>query len=126
MILQRDRVLLVERGRQPLKGYWSLPGGVVEVGENVEQALRREVLEETGLRVRPRGLVQVFERITRDPEGRAEYHYVLLDYLCAVAGGRLRAADDALGVHWVRRRDLASAKLTSGTLAVIERAFRMR
>ena len=126
LILRGDRIVLVERGRQPLKGFWSLPGGAVEAGEQVVDALRREVVEETGLRVEPRRLVEVFERITRDASGRAEYHYVLLDYLCRLRGGRLRAADDAAEARWVRRSDLAGLRLTSGTLAVIERAFTMR
>lgn len=126
LILRGDRIVLIERGRQPLKGYWSLPGGAVEAGEQVEEALRREVLEETGLQVEPRHLVEVFERITRDKSGRAEYHYVLLDYLCRLRGGRLRAADDAAGARWVRRGDLTDLRLTEGTLAVIERAFEMR
>ena len=98
MILRGDRVLLVERGREPLKGYWSLPGGVLEVGELAEDAVRREVREETGLDVKVETLVQVFERVMRDAEDRPEYHYVLLDYLCTPLGGELCAADDAARV----------------------------
>ena len=126
MILRGSRVLLIERGRQPLKGFWSIPGGVVETGETLEEAVRREVLEETGLSVKPLRLVEVFERITRDRGGRAEYHYVLLDYLCTPVGGRLCAADDCRAAEWVERTDLKRYRLTEGTLEVIEKAFETR
>ena len=125
MILRGSRVLLIERGREPLKGYWSIPGGAVETGETLDQALRREVLEETGLKVEPVELVEVFERITRDGRGRAEYHYVLLDYLCRAHRGKLCAADDCSKAKWVDRKSLKRYRLTEGTLAVIEKAFQM-
>src|ERR1700685_489697 len=79
---RRVPILLVERAGKPLKGYWSLPGGLVETGELLEDALRREILEETGLRIQPVRFFEFFERIMRDPEGRAEYHYLLADYVC--------------------------------------------
>jgi 8-oxo-dGTP diphosphatase len=124
LILRRGRVLLVERGREPLKGYWSLPGGVLEVGEHLEDGVRREVLEETGLEVQPLGVFEIFERINRDESNRTEYHYVLVDYLCRLAGGELRPADDVSRVEWVRRADLSRYRITEGTLEVILRAFR--
>lgn len=126
LILKGDRVLLVQRGRSPLKGYWSLPGGLLETGEHLAIAVCREVLEETGLTVKPLAVVEVFERIMRDGEGKAEYHYVLVDYLCKVTGGELQPADDAQAAEWVRRKELAARKLTDGTLGVIERAFERR
>src|SRR5260370_7785391 len=86
IIIESDRVLLVERGREPLKGYWSLPGGVLEVGEKLADGLSREVMEETGLAIEPLSVVEIFERIMRDAAGVAEYHYVLIDYLCRVTG----------------------------------------
>ena len=119
-------ILLVERGRNPLKGYWSLPGGLVETGETLEEALLREVREETGLRVLPVRMFEIFERIMRDASGRTEYHYVLADYLCTVVGGRLRAGDDSSRVAWCTRARLGEYKLTEGTREVIERAFRAR
>src|ERR1700730_1909284 len=94
IISDADRVLLVERGREPLKGYWSIPGGVLEVGEKLADGVRRETLEETGLEVQPLSVVEIFERIMLDTAGAAEYHYVLVDYLCRVTGGSLAAADD--------------------------------
>jgi 8-oxo-dGTP diphosphatase len=126
LIFRRDRVLLVERGRDPLKGYWSLPGGLVETGERLEEAVAREVLEETGLRVKPSGIFEVFERIMRDESGRAEYHYVLVDYVCSVMVGRhagkLCAGDDVSKVEWAALKKLDGYRITEGTLAVIERA----
>jgi ADP-ribose pyrophosphatase YjhB (NUDIX family) len=126
IILDRDRVLMAQRGKQPLKGWWSLPGGLLELGEALADGLRREVREETGLEVRPLGILEVFERIMRDAAGAPEYHYVLIDYICRATGGTLRAGDDVCAVEWVRRRDLANLTITEGTLAVIEKAFRER
>ena len=126
IILKRDSVLLVERGKSPLEGYWSLPGGVLETGERLEEGIRREVLEETGLAVKPLRVITIFERIMPDALGRIEYHYVLIDYLCRVTGGTLKAADDVSRVEWVARRRLARYKITEGTLPVIEKAFRER
>jgi ADP-ribose pyrophosphatase YjhB (NUDIX family) len=123
LIIEGSRILLVERGREPMRGYWSLPGGILEVGETLDEAIRREVLEETGLVIEPAGIVEIFERIIRDAEGRAEYHYVLVDYLCRVVGGELGAADDASRAEWFERDALAGLKLTEGTLPVIEKAF---
>ncbi len=123
LILRKDSILLVERGRQPLKGFWSLPGGVLELGEQLGTAIVREVKEETGLDVQPLNVVEIFERIMRDKTGKPEYHYVLVDYFCKVTGGELRAGDDSSKAEWVRRRDLGALKLTEGTLPVIERTF---
>jgi 8-oxo-dGTP diphosphatase len=126
LIFQGGRILLAQRGKAPLMGQWSLPGGLVETGESLENAVRREVLEETGLEVKPLGVVEIFERIMRNADGAAEYHYVLLDYICRVTGGTLCAGDDACGVQWVARRALRDLHITEGTLAVIEKGFRNR
>jgi ADP-ribose pyrophosphatase YjhB (NUDIX family) len=122
VILDGERILLVERGKEPLKGYWSLPGGVLEPGELLDQAIRREVLEETGLTIEPVAVVEIFERIMRDSEGRVEYHYVLIDYLCRVVSGTLEAADDASRAAWFHFDELPSLLLTEGALPVIEKA----
>jgi 8-oxo-dGTP diphosphatase len=126
LIFDRGRILLVERGKEPLKGYWSLPGGVLEIGETLEQGIVREVREETGLEVEPLTMLEIFERIIRDSQGAPEYHYVLIDYICRVTGGSLRAADDASRVAWVPRRLLSDYQITTGTLPVIEKGFRQR
>jgi len=113
----------VERGGQPLKGYWSLPGGLVELGERLEDAVKREIQEETNLLVEPVRLFEIFERIMRDAQGRTEYHYVLADYVCKIVGGELRAGDDVSRAEWARRSELGRYRLTEGTREVIERAF---
>ncbi len=115
---------MVRRGRPPAKGLWSLPGGVLEAGERLEDGIRREVREETGLEVAPVCVFEVFERIIRDKQDRLEYHYVLIDYLCRVTGGELRSAADASAAEWVRQQDLPRRPITDGTLEVIRRAFR--
>lgn len=125
ILFSGSAVLLVERGREPLKGYWSLPGGVVEAGETLAAAVRREVAEETGLHVEPEFIAEIFERILRDAGGRPEYHYVLVDYVCRVTGGHLAAQDDASRVAWIPLARLGEFSITEGTTPVIERAYRM-
>jgi 8-oxo-dGTP diphosphatase len=104
VIVDAGRVLLVQRGREPLKGHWSLPGGLVELGESLHAGVVREVQEETGLLVEPVELVELLDRIHRDGE-RVRYHYVIADYLCRVKGGALKAASDADAVRWVERAE---------------------
>jgi ADP-ribose pyrophosphatase YjhB (NUDIX family) len=123
LIFRDDSILLVERGKEPLKGYWSLPGGVVEVGEMLEEAIRREVREETNLEIEIVGVLEIFERIMRDGEGRPEYHYVLIDYLCRAKEGPATPASDAARLVWATRGELPGYKLTEGTLPVIHKAF---
>ena len=121
LILADRRVLLVERGRPPLAGEWSLPGGVVETGERLEDALIREVCEETGLNVTVDSIALVFERIMRDGDGNSEYHYVLVDFYCTVTGGGLCAGDDSSAVAWFEIDSLEKVQMTAGTREVIER-----
>jgi 8-oxo-dGTP diphosphatase len=125
LILDLGRVLLVERGRDPLAGYWSLPGGVVETGERLEDALVREVFEETGLRVTADSIATVFERIMPDVSGACEYHYVLVDFYCSITGGVLRPGDDSARVEWFPIDSLADLRMTEGTRQVIERTGRL-
>ncbi len=113
----------MERGGEPLKGYWSIPGGVVETGERLADGIRREVREETGLEIGGLSIFEIFERIIADAEGKTEYHYVLVDYVCRPLGGRLAPASDVSGVAWVSQQELRNYRLTEGTLEVIERAF---
>ncbi len=127
LVFRRERgqleILLVERGNEPLKGYWSLPGGILETGETLCDGIRREVGEETGLDIEPLSVFEIFERIIPDQAGRAEYHYVLIDYICRVTGGVLRAATDVSAATWVAREQLRDYRITGGTQAVVERAF---
>lgn len=104
IIVHENRVLLVRRGTEPMRGRWSIPGGLIEVGEMLSEALVREVREETGLEVEPVELVELLDRIHRE-NGRVRYHYVIADYLCRVTGGTLRAASDADEVRWVERAE---------------------
>ena len=126
LIFHRGRILMAQRGKEPLKGYWSLPGGALEIGESLDCAVRREVREETGLEIEPRGVFEIFERNIRDAAGAPEYHYVLIDYVCSVAGGTLRPGDDVCRVAWMRPSELHELRITEGTLGVIEKAFRKR
>jgi ADP-ribose pyrophosphatase YjhB (NUDIX family) len=104
VIVEQDRVLLIRRGREPLKGHWSLPGGLLELGESLTDGVRREVREETGLTVEPLELIELLERIQAQGE-RVRYHYVIADYLCRVTGGALQAASDADAARWVEHAE---------------------
>jgi ADP-ribose pyrophosphatase YjhB (NUDIX family) len=122
VVVDEGRVLLVRRGTEPLKGEWSLPGGVLELGESLLAGVIREVLEETGLTVEPLELVELLDRIHRVDE-RVRYHYVIADYLCRVSGGELKAASDADAVRWVERAEWNShsaLRLDPVTTRVIE------
>jgi ADP-ribose pyrophosphatase YjhB (NUDIX family) len=108
VVVEQGRVLLVQRGHEPLKGRWSLPGGKLELGESLTQGVAREVREETGLIVKALELVELIDRIHRESGLAGEsvrYHYVIADYLCRVVGGTLHAASDADAVRWVERAE---------------------
>jgi len=122
VIVANGRVLLVRRGTEPLLGKWTLPGGMLELGESLTAGVAREVREETGLTVEPVELVELLDRIHRDGE-RVRYHYVIADYLCRVVGGELKAASDASAVRWVERAEWNSHSalhLDPVTVRVIE------
>ncbi|KMY66701.1 NUDIX hydrolase [Desulfocarbo indianensis] len=125
VVLAGDRVLLVKRGRPPAQGIWSVPGGAVEAGESLSQALQREIMEETGVAVQVGPLVEVVERMLADSEGRLEYHYVILDYLCRASLVEPQAGSDAAAARWVAFEELAQAGLTPDTEAVVRRAWEM-
>jgi ADP-ribose pyrophosphatase YjhB (NUDIX family) len=122
VVLDGSRVLLIKRGHAPLKGQWSLPGGGVETGETLEEAIAREVLEETGLTVEVGPMVEVLDRISRDVDGRVEYHFVLIDFVCRPTGGMLRGASDADDAAWVPIADLARYEVAAVTVSVIQKA----
>jgi ADP-ribose pyrophosphatase YjhB (NUDIX family) len=126
VVVDEGRVLLVRRGSEPLKGHWSLPGGLLELGESLMDGVKREVREETGLLVEPVELIELLDRIHRE-ETRVRYHYVIADYLCRVAGGQLQAASDAEAARWVEREEWNShsaLKLDPVTVRVIEAGWR--
>src|SRR5215470_9153773 len=123
IIIERDRVVLVKRGHAPLLGKWSIPGGVLEVGETLRAAVVREVFEETGMTIEPGELMGVFERVVPDEQGRMRYHYVLIDFLCRRIAGELAAADDAEEARWFSREELRSLGLARETEDVILKGF---
>src|SRR5262249_5617569 len=125
VIVEGGRVLLVRRGNEPLQGEWSLPGGAVEIGEMLRDAVAREVLEETGLEVEVGVVVEVLDRIRRDPSGRVQYHYVLIDFLCHPIGGVLACASDAVDVAWAGRHELAAYGVADSAVAVIHKALEL-
>ena len=119
IIAQDNQVILVKRGKEPSKGDWSIPGGLVDVGETLRAAVIREALEETGLEVEPTELVEVVERIFHDDLGRVQYHYILADFLCHVRKGNLFAGSDALDAKWFGPDELPELNLAEITLQVI-------
>jgi len=123
IIIEDSRVVLVKRLHPPLQAQWSIPGGVLEVGEQVREAAIREAREETGLTVEPGELLGVYDRILRNIEQRVQYHYVLIDFLCRRVAGDLAAASDASDVRWFRRDELAALGLAEDTLDVIRKGF---
>ncbi|MGE0395046.1 MAG: NUDIX hydrolase [Vicinamibacterales bacterium] len=125
VIVDDGRVVLIKRRFEPLAGEWSLPGGNLEVGETLEAAVAREMEEETGLVVEVGPVIEVFDRIMRDAEGRVRFHFVLVDYLCWPVGGSLRAASDVSEAALVDPLELGPYGLTAKATSVIDRALAM-
>ena len=123
IILDGDRILLSMRGKPPSKGKWGLPGGAVEVGETVKEALIREVLEETGVTVRPIRLITFLDSIHRDDDGGVRYHYVLFEYLCEYASGEVSPSSDAPDARWVKFSELDSVDIMPSTKRFIEKVL---
>jgi 8-oxo-dGTP diphosphatase len=125
------RVLLIKRATEPMKGHWSLPGGLLELGETLSDGVKREVFEETGLFVEPEAIVEVVDRIYRNSDGKqsqVQYHYVVVDYWCRVMGGDLKPSSDASEVAWVNRAEWTDTNfhsLESITVQVIEKGWQM-
>ncbi len=122
VVVHRGRVLLIRRGGEPLKGEWSIPGGLLELGEDLTEGVRRELREETGLEVEPLEVLTVFDRIQR-VRGRVKYHYVIVDFACRWIRGRLKPASDVLDARWVRREDVPKYHLTPKATEVVHQAF---
>lgn len=122
VVIRGNRVLLIRRGREPLKGAWTIPGGMLELGESLKNGVKREILEETGLKVTPLEALAVFDRIQKNGE-RIQYHYVIVDYLCRPVGGRLKSGSDVLDARWVPREELQRYRITPKATSVIAEAF---
>jgi len=120
IIVEGGRVLLIKRGKAPLLGEWSIPGGMLELGETLRQGAEREALEETGLVVRATDLLGVFDRIVPDETQRTLYHYVLIDFLCQEISGDMLAGGDASDTRWFTRADLSSLSMPEETLKILQ------
>lgn len=138
VVVAGDRVLLARRGQEPMRGEWSIPGGLLEVGESLTEAVMRELLEETGLAVRVVDLIEVLDRILPEPgvsslagpsvhapRPRPRYHYVILDYLCEVVSGEPRAGGDITEVAFIAEEQLPRYALTPAVTRVVSKAFAM-
>ena len=123
VVVRGHHVLLVKRAYPPRAGEWSLPGGRLELGESLADGVRREVREETGIEVEVGPLVEVFDRVHRDADGRVRYHFVIVDFLCWPIGGVLAAGDDAADARWVPRDRVADLGVNAHGVAVITKAF---
>lgn len=126
IIVRGGEVLLVQRGKPPSFGKWSIPGGLVELGESLETAVRREVLEEVCIDVSVVDLVVALDRVIPDDSGKIEYHYILLDFLCEYAGGEPAPASDALACAFVPLEEMGRYDMTRGTVEAIRRALEFR
>ncbi|MGB9243810.1 MAG: NUDIX hydrolase [Candidatus Acidiferrales bacterium] len=125
VVIRDERALLIRRGSAPLEGEWSIPGGMLEIGETLLEGVQRELLEETAIEVKVLDLIEVFERLTPDEAGKLKYHFVILDYLCEVVRGEARAGSDVTDVAWARETELNAYSLTPTATRVIQKAFEM-
>ncbi|MEW6320814.1 MAG: NUDIX hydrolase [Acidobacteriota bacterium] len=123
VIVREGRALVVRRAHPPRQGEWSLPGGRVELGERLEDAVRREIREETGLDVRVGPILEVFDRVHRTDDGRVQYHFVIVDYLCEPVSGTARAGDDAEDLAWVSRDELEAFGINPHAATVLRRGL---
>jgi 8-oxo-dGTP diphosphatase len=123
VIIDRGRALVVRRATEPLKGEWSIPGGMLELGETLRAGVVREAKEETGLDVVAHEVLAVYDRIVAGADGRTRFHYVLIDYRCEVAGGELRAASDASEARWITRAELDGFPIAEAVGEVIRKGF---
>ena len=123
VIVHKGRALIVRRSTEPLKGEWSIPGGVLELGETLRQGAMREAREETGLEVEAGDVLEVVDRIVTDPDGRTRYHFVLVDFLCRKVSGEPRAGDDAAEIRWITLDELDGFPIADSAAAVIRKGL---
>jgi len=123
IVVEDGRAVVVRRASDPLKGHWSIPGGAVELGETLRQAAVREVREETGLVVETGEVLEVFDSITRDTQGRTQFHYVLVDFLCHPVAGELCPATDVSDARWVTLGELPALQLSQSAQRLLEKAL---
>ncbi len=126
VIIHNERALIVQRAGEPRKGEWTVPGGVLEIGETLRSGVEREVLEETGLVVKAGAVVDVYENIWPDAEGRTQFHYVLVDFLCELVSGELNVATDASDARWISLEALDGWELIGKTAQAIRKGFAMK
>ena len=132
VVIENGRALLIKRGSEPLLGQWSIPGGTLELGESLQQGVARELLEETGLKVKVLDMIEAFDRIFLDPaapnaedRSRPKYHYVIVDYLCERLAGEARASSDVTDIAYAREDELEKFHMTTTAMRVLLRAFAM-
>lgn len=124
VIVQDGRAVVVKRATEPLKGQWSIPGGMLELGEKLREGTAREALEETGLIVEAGEVIEVFDALYKDADGRMQYHYVLIDFVCRPIDGELRASSDVAEAKWVNDAELETLGMTENTVRVIRKALK--
>jgi 8-oxo-dGTP diphosphatase len=125
IVIRDGQVLLIQRGKRPSYGRWSIPGGAVEIGETLRDAIVREVFEETGIEIEVGPLVEVVERIVREDDSKIRFHYVIVDFGALYLSGSPRAGDDSIGASWARLDELGAYNLAPQTVEVIQKAVRM-
>ncbi len=123
VVIHDSQVLLIRRGQPPLEGRWSIPGGILEVGETIAEGIERELKEETGIAIRVLELIEIYEKVLRDEENQPQYHFVILDYLCEFVEGTARPGGDVIEVVWAGEQQLDSLAVTGAAKRVIRKAL---
>ena len=120
IVFRDNRVLLVRRGQPPSQDLWAIPGGRVEIGETLQEAAEREILEETGITIKALDPVYTFDYIERDGSARTRYHYVIVDLMANYVGGEPRAGDDAAEARWVSSEEMGDLTVSSTTVGLLK------
>jgi len=123
VVFYNGRVLLVKRGKPPARGVWAIPGGAVHLGETLQEAAQREILEETGIRIEAKEPIYIFDSVEKDPQGRVRFHYVIIDLAAVFIGGSLRSGDDAEEACWASKEDLSLLAVNEKTRILLAEQF---